>query len=64
MNQADLIHREEVGIDPDPEYVLYEFWTEKSFGMMKGTFETEIPAHSVRILAMHKAKETSSVDQQ
>ena len=47
---------EELGIDSDAEYVLYEFWTQKSFGTIKGNFAMDIPAHSVRLLAMHKEK--------
>jgi hypothetical protein len=48
---------EELGIVPEANYVLYEFWTQKSFGTMKEKFELEIPAHGVRLLAMHKEKE-------
>lgn len=47
---------EELGIDSEANYVLYEFWTQKSFGSMKARFELEIPAHGVRLLAMHKEK--------
>lgn len=48
---------EELGIDPDSEYLLYEFWTEKYFGVMKKSFAINIPARAVRLLAMHR-KET------
>jgi hypothetical protein len=44
----------ELGIDSESEYILYEFWTQKSFGTIKGRFATDIPAHSVRLLAVHK----------
>jgi len=47
---------EELGIDPDAEYVLYEFWTLTGFGTMKCNFKMDVPAHSVRLLAMHKVK--------
>ncbi len=47
---------EELGVDPDAKYVLYEFWTQKSFDTMKGNFSLDIPAHSVRLLSMHKEK--------
>ena len=47
---------EELGVDPDAEYILYEFWTQKSFDTMKRNFGTDVPGHSVRLLAMHKAK--------
>lgn len=47
---------EELGIDSDLEYALYEFWTQKSFSTMKGSFAMDVPAHSVRLLAIHKVK--------
>ncbi|TAL77463.1 MAG: hypothetical protein EPN88_02610 [Bacteroidetes bacterium] len=48
----------ELGIDSDSEYVLYEFWTQRSFGTLKKniTFKMDVPAHSVRLLTMHKEK--------
>ena len=46
----------ELGVDPDVEYTLYEFWTQTDFGMMNGSFAMDVPAHSVRLLAMHKVK--------
>jgi hypothetical protein len=46
----------ELGIDSDAEYALFEFWTQKSLGIMKGNFTMDIPAHSVRLVAMHKKK--------
>jgi len=46
----------ELGVDPDAEYLLYEFWTEKCFGAIKGSFAMDIPEHSVRLLAMHRSK--------
>lgn len=49
---------EELGVDSDAEYLLYEFWTEKYFGTMKGNFAMNIPAHSVRLLAMHRTATT------
>ncbi len=46
----------ELGIDPDSEYAIYEFWTQTSFSTMKDRFAMDVPAHSVRLLAMHKVK--------
>jgi hypothetical protein len=46
----------EIGVDSDSEYTLFEFWSQKSLATMKGTFTMDIPAHSVRLLAMHKVK--------
>jgi hypothetical protein len=47
---------EELGIDSDSEYALYEFWTQQSFSTMKKRFAMVVPAHSVRLLAIHKVK--------
>jgi hypothetical protein len=47
----------ELGIDSEAEYALYEFWTQKSFGTIKGSFAMDIPAHGVRLLSMHKEKD-------
>jgi hypothetical protein len=47
---------QELGVEPDAEYVLYEFWTEKCFGSMKGSVAMDITARSVRLLAMHRVK--------
>lgn len=46
----------ELGIDSDLEYAVYEFWTQKSFSTMKDNFAMDVPAHSVRLLAVHKVK--------
>jgi hypothetical protein len=46
----------EIGVDSDSEYALFEFWTQKSMATMKGNFAMDVPAHSVRLLAMHKVK--------
>lgn len=47
---------EELGIDSDANYVLYEFWTRKDLGVVKNNFAMDVPAHSVRLLSMHKEK--------
>jgi hypothetical protein len=46
----------ELGIDSEAEYLLFEFWTQKSYGKMKGNFSTDVPARSVRLFSMHKEK--------
>jgi hypothetical protein len=48
---------EELGIDSNIEYSLFEFWTEKYFGEFRGTFSMNVPPHSVRLLAIHKIKQ-------
>jgi hypothetical protein len=47
---------EELGVDSEPEYVLYEFWTKKFQGTIKSNFTMDVPSHCVRLLSMHKAK--------
>jgi hypothetical protein len=46
----------ELGIESGDEYSLFEFWTHKDLGTMKGRFEMEVPAHCVRLLSIHKVK--------
>jgi hypothetical protein len=48
---------EELGIDSNIEYSLFEFWTEKYFGEFRGTFSMNVPPHNVRLLAIHKIKQ-------
>ena len=47
---------EELGVDPEENYIMFEFWTQKSFRTMKGNLAMEVPAHAIRLLSMHKAK--------
>jgi alpha-galactosidase len=47
---------EELGIDPDGEYAVFEFWTQKSYETIKGNFGMDVPPHSVRLLTLHKIK--------
>jgi hypothetical protein len=49
---------EELGIDPDKGYTIFEFWTQKDLGSIKRRFSLDVPAHTVRLLAMHREKET------
>jgi len=46
----------ELGLLPDKEYALYEFWTNAYQGVRKGRFEMQVPAHGVRLLAVHRAQ--------
>jgi len=45
----------ELGLDAAADYALYEFWTNTSQGVRKGRFETKVPAHGVRLVAVHPA---------
>ncbi len=47
---------EELGIDGDEEYLLYEFWTERYAGKMTDFFSLEVPPHGVRLLAIHRTR--------
>lgn len=46
----------ELGLESDAEYVLDEFWTNAFQGVRKGRFEMRVPAHGVRLLAVHRAQ--------
>jgi len=48
---------EELGVDPHSEYTLFEFWTKKSLGTIRERFAMNVPAHGVRLLAIHKVKQ-------
>jgi len=50
------VSAEELGVSPEENYLLFEFWEQKSYGTITGSFATEIPAHSVRLFAMHRLK--------
>jgi hypothetical protein len=47
----------ELGADPDADYTLFEFWTKEDLGIMRYSFTMDVPAHSVRLLSMHRKKE-------
>lgn len=47
---------EELGVPKEEKYLLYEFWEQKSYGTISGSITVEIPAHCVRLFAMHRMK--------
>lgn len=47
---------EELGIATEEQYLAYEFWEQKCCGIISGRIEAEVPAHSVRLLAVHPLK--------
>jgi hypothetical protein len=57
-DEPDMISftTEELGIDSDLQYILYEFWTNEYFGFLKDSFGMDVPAHGVRLLAVHTEK--------
>ena len=46
---------DELGLEPDAEYALHEFWTDAWQGVRKGRFDMRVPARGVRLLAVHRA---------
>lgn len=46
----------ELGIDKDANFLLFEFWTQKSLGRMNDIYSAEVAPHSVMLIAMHKEK--------
>ena len=44
---------EELGLDADGEYALYETWEEKWLGYAKDGFSVDVPPHAVRLVAVH-----------
>ena len=46
---------DELGLEPDAEYAVYEFWTSAWQGVRKGRFDMPVPPRGVRLLAVHKA---------
>ena len=43
----------ELGLDPDVEYLAYEFWARKFAGVVKRKFDMKLPARSSALLALH-----------
>ncbi|MDO5580066.1 MAG: alpha-galactosidase [Planctomycetia bacterium] len=44
---------EELGLDPNVRYLVYEYWTKSFEGIFQKDFAMEVPAHGVRLLAIH-----------
>ncbi|MDO4587241.1 MAG: alpha-galactosidase [Planctomycetia bacterium] len=44
---------DELGLDSQNEFVLYEFWTNCDFGTVQDAFSMTVPARAVRLLAVH-----------
>ena len=45
----------ELGLDPEADYAVYEFWTGRSHGVRSGRFDLAVPGHGTRLLAVHRA---------
>lgn len=48
---------EELGIATDVQYLTYEFWEQKSYGILSNRIEAEVPAHGVRLVAVHRLQD-------
>lgn len=44
---------EDLGLDPNREYAVYEYWTHRFCGLVRKNFSIDLPAHAVRLLAVH-----------
>ena len=47
---------DEIGLNPEADFALYEFWTNAYQGVRKGRFDMQVPGHGVRLLAVHRAQ--------
>lgn len=44
---------EELGLDPNVKYLVYEYWTQSFEGIFQKEFSKKVPAHGVRLFAIH-----------
>jgi hypothetical protein len=44
----------ELGLSPDKSYAVYEFWTQSFCDIYNGDCSVPVPAHGVRLLAIHE----------
>lgn len=44
---------EELGLDGGNAYVVFDFWKEQLVGEMRGSFQTELPAHGTAVFEVH-----------
>lgn len=45
---------ENIGLDPEKEYLVYEFWDEKFYGIYKRKFSVSIPSHRAMVFAIRE----------
>ena len=43
-----------LGLDPEKEYLAYEFWSQRDLGAFKGEVALEVPMRSVKLLALRE----------
>jgi hypothetical protein len=44
----------DLALDPDQNYIVFDFWKEQMTGIFSGKFDFEIPAHGTRVFLVHK----------
>ncbi|MHB8955025.1 MAG: alpha-galactosidase [Pirellulaceae bacterium] len=54
MRSVDLTA---LGLKPDANAFVFEFWEERSLGIHQGRVEMELPAHASRILLVHRVSD-------
>lgn len=55
IDDADRVLRAdfaEAGLDPDAEYLAFEYWTQDFLGLVSGELAMETPAHTPRVVAL------------
>ena len=50
-----VIRSAQLGLDPNAEYLAFEFWEEKFLGRVKGGLELTLPPQSSRIVSLRRA---------
>ncbi len=57
-DQEKMVNRtvdlEEAGLEPDKEYLAFEFWEQKFLGKVSGTLELELRPTSVKVVALRE----------
>ncbi len=48
----------EIGIKENKDYLLYEFWDEKFYGVYKGGIDIKVPPHRAMVFAIREKKDT------
>lgn len=48
---------DKLGLNPEKEYVAYEFWTESHIGTVSGRLSMKLPPRTVRVVAIHPKTE-------
>lgn len=51
------VSADELGIAGEGKYLGYEFWEQKSYGILSNRIEAEVPAHGVRLVAVHRLED-------